>query len=124
MADAFLETVLSESGSCIYTSHVTCSCYSFKKLVVVKRKLSGKKVADFIVVKDYGQFIAKDIVLHNWETGDMEEMGFLLKFALMRSILLLKTCVIFDLKKLFWECSSSDILLTPKKKEKNSLKTS
>ena len=90
----------------------------------MKRKLSGKKVADFIVVKDYGQFIAKDIVLHNWETGDMEEMGFLLKFALMRSILLLKTSVIFDLKKLFWECSSSDILLTPKKKEKSSLKTS
>lgn len=48
----------------------------------------------------------------------MEEMGFLLKFALMRSILLLKTCVIFDLKKLFWECSSSDILLTLSKKER------
>lgn len=65
LADAFLETVLSQSGSCIYTSHVTCHCYSFKKLVVVRRKLSGKKVSDFIVVKDYGQFISKDIELHN-----------------------------------------------------------
>lgn len=68
--DGFLEKILNESGSGIYTGHVRVHYCSFKKLVAVKRKLYGKKQSDFTVVKDYGgDHIERHVELHNLEGG-------------------------------------------------------
>lgn len=59
--------------------------------MALKRKLCENKEYDFIVIKDYGQFILKGILSYIiWKAGDMDKMGFILKFALMQNNLLLE----------------------------------
>lgn len=51
----------------------------------------------------------------------MDGMGFLLKFALMQSVLLLEHLCYLDLKKLLGGCSTSDILLILSENERKKI---